>query len=495
MSVRIKLIVTLAASTLLAGCGGDSAPGDASAAPPAPAGAWAGPLERTEPERVLVLMIDTLRADKLGAYGSDAGLTPNLDAFAEEAVVFDNAYATSSWTRPTVASMVTGRYPTSHTAVGKEDALPAEALTVVEILEDTAATWSFGITTNANISAEVGFGQAYDKYGPLRGARRRSYPEDRIGLVPADEVVAATIQRLRDDPAAGAERTFGFVQFIDPHDPYYENPEHNPQPRPPCGEFMGSRTDIDRMMAAGRSAWTDRNIDWLEYLYDGEIAFLDHAFGRFIETLREQGLYEGSMIVVVSDHGEAFWEHGQRGHGKSLYEEEARVPFMIRFAGMPADDARRIDRPVSVVDIAPTIVDAFGLPAPEAFEGSSLIPLIVEGTRERRLDYVFSELGLFDNYSESALRHGRHKMKVRYWHNRDGAGSVVAELYDLRTDPGEQRNLAGSEAHRATYRDMLARLSVWEADVSEWSLDGTDVDIRSLDEETRKELRGLGYIQ
>lgn len=491
----LLLAVGLAAALLLPACDSEYAARSKRAAEPLPAGDWAGRLTRTEPRYVLVLMMDTLRADRLGPYGSPSGLTPNLDAFAEHAVVFDSVYATSSWTRPSVASMVTGRYPTSHTAVGKADALPTKALTVVEVLEDDRDTWSFGITTNANIAPEVGFGQAYDEYGPLRGTRRRSYPEDRIGLVPADEVAAATLARLRSERAASARRTFGFVQFIDPHDPYYPNPEHNPLPAPPRGDYTGSRADIDRMMADGREAWTKRNIDWLRYLYDGEAAYLDHAFGEFIAALKAEGLFEDSMIIVASDHGEAFWEHGQRGHGKSLYDEETRVPLMIRFAGMPRSDARRIDRPVSIVDIAPTILDAFGLPAPEEFEGRSLIPLIETGTRERRLDYVFSELALFDNYSEAALRHGRHKMKVRYWHNRSDAGSVAVELYDIDADPGETRDLADSPDHENVRRELLARLSVWEADVSEWSLDGTKVEMRKLDDETRKELRGLGYIQ
>lgn len=492
---RFPTFPVFALLALLAGCGGEPASDVPAAAEPLPPGDWAAPLTHTRPDRILILMMDTLRADKLGAYGSEAGLTPHLDAFAEEAVVFEHAYATSSWTRPTVASMVTGRYPTSHTALGKEDALPDAARTVVEVLEDDADTWSFGITTNANISPRVGFGQAYDEYGPLRNVRRRSYPNDRIGLVPADEVAAATLERLRSEDAGSAGRTFGFVQFIDPHDPYYPNPEHNPLPEPPRGEFEGSRTGIDAMMAAGREAWTDRNIGWLEYLYDGEVAYLDDAFGQFVGALKRDGLYDETMIIVVSDHGEAFWEHGVRGHGKTLYEEEARVPFMIKFAGMPPADARRIDRPVSVVDIAPTVLDAVGIASPDAFEGRSLVPLIEDGTRERRLDYVFSELSLFENYSEVALREGRHKMKVRYWHNRTGTESVVVELFDVIADPGEQRNLADSPEHRDIARDLVARLSVWEADVSEWSLDGTDVDLRSLDEETRRELRGLGYIQ
>ena len=279
---RSRTIPVLAFLAMIAGCGGEPPSEGPPVAEPLPAGAWARPLTHTRPERIVILMMDTLRADKLGAYGSEAGLTPHLDAFAEEAVVFEHAYATSSWTRPTVASMVTGRYPTSHTALGKEDALPEAALTVVEILEDDADTWSFGITTNANISRQVGFGQAYDEYGPLRNVRRRSYPEDRIELVPADEVAAATLERLRSDASKSAARTFGFVQFIDPHDPYYPNPEHNPLPEPPRGDFEGSRTGIDAMMAAGRDVWNDRNIGWLEYLYDGEVArlLLEHVFSR-----------------------------------------------------------------------------------------------------------------------------------------------------------------------------------------------------------------------
>lgn len=480
----------------LTGCGEPAGPEPVETAASAPAGDWAGPLEFDRPERIVVLMMDTLRADVVGAYGSTAGLTPNIDAFAEQAVVFEHAYATSSWTRPVVASMFTSRYPSSHTVLNKEDALPAEAQTLVEILEADADTWSFGITTNANISTAVGFGQSFDRWGPLPDARRRRYPEDRIGLVPADEVAGATLELLAGNEAAAAARTFGFVQFIDPHAPYYPNHALHPVEPPPEGDYQGSRTDIDRMLDAGREARTERNVQWLRWLYDGEVAYLDRAFGEFIAALKERGLYEDALIIVVSDHGEQFFEHGQFEHGKSLYDVEARVPFMIRFPGMPGAHTRRIERPVSVVDLAPTVLDAMDLPIPDEFEGRSLIPFIETGTRDERLDYVFSELAMFKAYSEAALRHDRYKMRVRYWHNRSGANSVDIELFDVIADPGETNNLALDEGHRDAYRDLLAELSRWEADVSEWSLGaGREVDLDSLDEETRKELRGLGYIQ
>jgi arylsulfatase A-like enzyme len=498
----VAMLLIFGMLAALSGCGDSNepeagvAPGASPSNAEAPAGEWAGPLRFDRPDRIIVLMMDTLRADVVGAYGSTAGLTPHMDAFAEEAIVFEHAYATSSWTRPVVASMFTARYPSSHTVLDKEDALPAEALTLVEILEADADTWSFGITTNANISTEVGFGQSFDRWGALPDARRRRYPEDRIGLVPADEVTAAMLEMLTDERGAAAERTFGFAQFIDPHAPYYPNHAIHPADPPPEGDYAGSRTGIDDMLAAGPEARTDRNIAWLRWLYDGEVAYLDRAFGEFIAALKERDLYEDSLIIVVSDHGEQFFEHGQFAHAKSLYEVEARVPFMIRFPGMPSEHARRIERPVSVVDLAPTVLDALDLPVPDEFEGRSLIPFIETGKRDERLDYVFSELAMFAAYSEVALRHDRYKMRVRYWHERTGADSVDIELYNVIDDPGETRNLARDEAHREAYRDLLAELSRWEADVSEWSLGaGREVDLDSLDEQTRNELRGLGYIQ
>lgn len=445
------------------------------------------------PETVVIVMIDTLRADILGAYGSARGLTPHLDAFANQAVVFANAYGSSSWTRSSVASMLSGRYPTSHTALGKLDILPDEVLLLPEILESNAPTWSFGITTNANTSAGIGFGQGYDHYGPVLGAEKRRYPQDQIGLVPGEAVSGHALELFKDERQAGVDTTFAFIQYIDPHDPYFPNPEFMPGPVPD-GEYSGSRRDIDAMVAAGKKARTQNNIARLRYLYDGEVAYNDHAFGELIDGLKRMGLYDEALIIVVSDHGEAFWEHGKRGHGKSLYEEEIRVPFMIKLPGMEPPSTLRIEQAVSVVDITPTILDAMKIVPSEEIEGRSLLPLINGLAREERLEYVFAELHFFENKSVTTIRHDTLKLLATYWHKRK-ANKVVLELFDLEGDPLETSNLIDDNNYAHARNELVGALSAWESDVLDWALDSQRVKLEDMDDEIVDELKGLGYIK
>jgi len=443
------------------------------------------------PETILLVMIDTLRADVVGAYGSTRGLTPNLDEFAERAAVFENAYGTASWTRPSVASMLTGRYPTSHTAVSKFDTLPEEALLLTEVLESTRSTWSFGITTNAIISPNFGFGQGYDRYGPVEGAERRRYPDDKIGLVPGVAVSEKTISLLADERRAAAESTFAFVQYIDPHVPYYPNPGFIKEPMPD-GAYSGSRHDIQRMVADGENAWTKRNIARLRYLYDGEVAYADHAFGELMGGLKQLGLYDGALIVVVSDHGEAFWEHGMQGHGKTLYEEEIRVPLMIKLPGAESGSMLRIGQAVSILDITPTILDAVMLIPAAEIEGRSLLPLISGEFRNGRLAYVFAELHFMENNSVAMVRHGAMKLVATYLQDQN---TTLLELFNLDMDPGETNNLISDDGFERQRNELVGALSAWESYVQDRALTRHRTELSEMDGTSINELKGLGYIQ
>jgi len=443
------------------------------------------------PEVILLVMIDTLRADFIGAYGSARGLTPNLDAFAERAAVFENAYGTASWTRPSVASMLTGRYPTSHTAVSKLDTLPEEAVLLTEVLESGRSTWSFGITTNAIISPNFGFGQGYDRYGPVEGAERRRYPDDKIGLVPGVAVSEKTISLLADERRAAAETTFAFVQYIDPHVPYYPNPGFIKEPMPD-GEYSGSHHDIQRMVADGERAWTKTNIARLRHLYDGEVAYADHAFGELMSGLKQLGLYDGALIVVLSDHGEAFWEHGMQGHGKTLYEEEIRVPLMIKLPGTEFESALRIGQAVSIVDITPTILDTLKLNPVAEVEGRSLLPLINGESRIGRLAYVFAELQFMEDTSVAMVRHGAMKLIATYLQDQN---TTFLELFNLDRDPGEANNLIGDDEYEKQRNELLGALSAWESDVQDRALTPNRTELNEMDGTSINELKGLGYIQ
>lgn len=447
------------------------------------------------PESVVIVMIDALRADRLGAYGSEAGLTPNLDELAGRSVVFESAAPTSSWTRSSIASIFSGRYPVSHTVLGREDILPARILTLAEVLRGHADLWSYGITTNPNSSENIGFGQGFDHYERPRDAERRSYPEDEIGLISAESVTRTALE-LWDDERHGEDQTaFAFIHYMDPHDPYMPNHDLMDEPEPE-GRYSGSRKDLDGLRGARGADLTEADVARLRYLYDGEVRYTDQWIGRLIEGFKERGVFDDMLLIVTSDHGESFWEHGKRGHGQTLYQTLMHVPLMVKLPGMTPEDGRRVATPVSLVDLAPTVADAMRLPRPRDFEGRSLLPLMLGESRDPALEYIYGELYLIDRYTRTTIRHGDYKLIATY--HKDGDGeyeSTEMELYNLTEDPGEMNDLSGDEAHRARLNAMVAALIHWEDAVAERSLGASEGSLEDLRPETLEELRGLGYIE
>lgn len=494
-------ILAFLAAGFLAACGEPPEPDGEAAADPAPfAPPFAGEPSTVTPGvpapgSVVIVMIDALRADRLGAYGSEDGLTPNLDALAEQSVVFDEAAPTSSWTRSSIASIFSGRYPISHTVLGREDLLPSRILTLAEVLQGHADTWNFGITTNPNSSESIGFGQGFDHYQRPRDGEPRSYPEDDIGLISAETVTRTALGLWDDERNEEGRAPFAFVHYMDPHDPYMPNPDLMNEPEPD-GRFSGSRADLVRMREMPDAQRTEADEARLWHLYDGEVRYTDQWIGELIEGFKARGVFEDMLLIVTSDHGESFWEHGKRGHGQTLYRTLMHVPLMIKLPGMGPGDGRRVETPVSLVDLAPTVVDAMRLPRPRDFEGRSLLPLVQGGERDPALEYIYSELYLIERYTKTSIRHGDYKLIATYHKNEEGEyAATETELYNLAADPGEQENLADDDAHRERLNAMVAALIHWEDAVAERSLGASEGSLEELRPETLEELRGLGYIE
>ncbi|HEY8429840.1 MAG TPA: sulfatase-like hydrolase/transferase, partial [Sandaracinaceae bacterium] len=299
--------------------------GVAAAFPPAPASVASRGTPPANAPNVLFIVVDTLRADHLPAYGYERGRTPNLDRFARDAVQYQWAFANSSWTRPSFASILTGRYASSHGVMGKPDALPDEVVTLPEVLQENGYETA-GFVTNFNVAPYFNFQQGFDEYVYLE-------PEFVLG---ADDAAAKlllvqtlrqAIERVRSvrgtvEPGtayqdaetvnrrlfAWLERErrgpfFLFVGYMDPHDPYF------PHPYDGTGYARAAHQRPDPSEAPR-----------LRELYDGEISYWDEHFGRLMDELRRRGLYDDMMIVVTSDHGEEFAEHGGFWHGTTLYD-------------------------------------------------------------------------------------------------------------------------------------------------------------------------------
>ena len=444
-------------------------------------GACGDSLEIRRPSNVVLIVLDTLRADHLGAYGSTRGLTPNLDRLAERSIVFENAIATSSWTRPSIASMLTSKYPTSLGLFSRKDALAEAHQTLAESLRQEAGLVTLGVSTSPNSGAEFGFGKGYDHY--VTSTLSSEYPGDRP--IPIAEGVNAEGLRLLDEhaPAGGF---FLFLHYLDPHAPYLPHPELMDAPEP-AGRFDGSRRRVDAMDKRLQEL-TESDRQRIRYLYAGEVRYLDQWLGRLFDELDGRGLGEETMIVITSDHGEGLWDHGLRDHGNDLYRETVHVPLIVHYPGMDESDGRRVTAPVSLIDIASTVFGVFVIEPPAGYQGADLVTHL-DAEEVSAEELVLSEMDLRGRRLRS-IRRGN--LKLIETGEQPCERDTTIELFDLASDPDEQQNLVGQR------RDVEARLATLLAKSGLRLVEGGDareeVELSDLDPATLDSLRALGYL-
>jgi arylsulfatase A-like enzyme len=438
---------------------------------------WSG-LDRPS---VVLISIDTLRQDHVSAYGYSRRTTPSLQAFSREAVVFEEAFAANTNTAPAHASMLTALYPFTHGIVRNHHRLKAGVTTMGEVLQEagyeTAGFVSGYTLQRAHTGLDRGFHHYDDEVSP-RGDR------------PATMTYDAATRWLRGE-ARGQEPLFLFFHLFDPHFPY----------TPPTGyaRLFTEHAErgpgrLHRLRAQGGGPPSDVK-DYIGF-YDGEIAFADAHVGRLMVDLWDSGLWDDALVVVVSDHGETLDDRSLPfRHGSRVYEEQIRVPLMIRFPGGRYGGAR-IRAPVHHVDIMPTILDYLELSLPDAAQGQSLMPLIrgdaapdparpifttarPEPAHVPEVDQPLVKTGLI-----TAIR--VWPLKLIAYPTEEGH---VHQLFDLAQDPGEHENLAAERPDAV--RALAARLRSWRAAV------GGDREIPepSLSPEAEDMLRSLGYVE
>jgi arylsulfatase A-like enzyme/tetratricopeptide (TPR) repeat protein len=347
-------------------------------------------------QNVLLITIDTLRADALGSYGG-AAATPHLDGLAAQGAQFSFAHAHAVVTLPSHTSILTGRLPYEHGIRDNSGYRVAEGTATLATRLRTAgfSTGAFigGFPLTRRFGLAPGFDEYDDQISELQGDRSLSVPER-----PADAVVSRTMRWI--DQAPG--KFFAWVHVFDPHSPYAA-----PEP-------FGSR--------------------YSSAPYNGEVAFVDHALGPLFERLR--ALPRPTLVIVTSDHGESLGEHNELTHGMFAYEATLRVPLIVATI-TPGEDAPRgrvINTPARHIDIAPTVVDALGLPGDESWPGSSLRPVIADGTGADRPNY-------FESMTYNLVR-GWAPLRGVIVDREKYIDQPIPELYDLVSDPGELRNQA-----------------------------------------------------
>jgi tetratricopeptide (TPR) repeat protein len=393
---------------------------------------------------VLLITLDTTRADRLGAYGCRTARTPNLDRLAAEGVLFENAHSSVPLTLPSHSALFTGRYPIANQVRNNGNYfLPEGEVTLAELLRDR------GYDTRAVVAAFVllskfGVNQGFTVYDDSLDTHEmiRNYKSE----IPAELVH----EKFSSWLGANDGRPFLYwVHFYDPHTPY----------RPP--------EEFARRFPPGSLGQ-----------YDAEIAYMDLWVGRVLGSLRERGLLEHTLVVVAGDHGEAFGEHGEQGHGIFCYEEALRVPLIVHAPGR--FKPRRVAARVGLVDVMPTILEALGVKPPPAVQGRSLVPLLGGRAEKEEPAYYFESLYGLEEMNWAPLT-GLLRRNYKY------VSLPEAELYDLAADPGEKQNLFLRK--NIVARDMDRRLAAFVAGHSQRG-DAR----RALSAGDKEQLQALGYI-
>lgn len=445
-------------------------------AQPPPAGSpMAGSPDRQRPN-ILVYLVDTLRADHLGCYGYDKPTSPRLDAFAEEAVLFENSQAQTPWTRASVASMLTGMWPQSHGTNGDDDALSEEAVTLAESLKAVGYR-TVAITGNGNAARVAGFAQGFDYFKYLRNLRSDD------PLATSADINEAVFAWL-DDHAEQEAPFLLWVHTIDPHAPY--------DPPEPFRSAFASQVEDPNLGSIAKIQELNRQkesvspqiIADLRALYDAEIAANDASFGALLDDLERRGLYEDLVVVFLSDHGEEFYDHGGWTHGKTLHSEMLDTPLLFRLPG--ATHGQRSTNIVQHVDLMPTLLEVAAAPLPEAVQGRSFLPIILAPEASQWVDQGMGFLDLRGRRGHSFID-GEWKL-IQY---EEGDVEGFPELYDRRRDRLEATNLAPVEPEQARFLAALRRRQ--EARL-EAGLGPAMVD-EAERAKVEAELRALGYIQ
>jgi arylsulfatase A-like enzyme len=434
--------------------------------------ACAGEPPSAEPPNVLLLLVDTLRADRLSVYGYERDTSPFLESFAQDAVRFDNVHAQAGCTFPSVNSILTSRYTAPFLRAARTGwGIPETTPSLPRILRAegyaTAAISASPVVraSPSNINHTGGFDGGFEHFDEECLNREASCVNQR----------ALALLSTLEEPY------FLYLHYMDPHGPYQPPPEHArkfalaPPPRSPKFLRLGNPLAIARRIYGEEASHrlNAEQVAYLRSLYDEEIAYVDQKLGELLQAVQAMGLARNTVVVVMSDHGEELLEHGEISHCRNLiFENVMRVPLLIRF---PGHGPARVDQPVENIDLVPTLLDYLGLdPSAYAFQGRSLLPTL-EGASPRGLAF---------------LRQGVHRAVT------DGQRKLIYDvssgqyrLHDLATDPLERADVATE--HPEAFRRLRRELILWlERE------EGEDLGKSSAEEAERlqEELRAVGYL-
>lgn len=433
---------------------------------------------------VIFIVADALRADHLSAYGYNKNHTSNIDGLAEDGILFTHHFAQSSWTKPQTATLLTSLYPSTHNTYLKPHVLPGEIETLAEVLQAMGYRTG-GIVSNINLSPIFNFHQGFYDYYYL-SPDYFFYAEESSSNLSLYNLMRLIRERLLfkkkyvyhyyQDAAVVNERAFTwlgkvkdapfflYLHYMDPHDPYFAHPYNGEavarvsEPNPPA-------------------EWAER----MRELYDQDISYFDDKFGEFLKFLKDNKIYDNTLIIFTSDHGEEFYDHGGWWHGTALFDEQIHIPLIIKLSRSKKKGT--IDtRLVRSLDIAPTIIDTACGTIPKSMQGKGL--MTEKDTKER---IVFSEEDHENNVIKS-LRSNRWKLIL----TQEGSPRMHSpiQLFDIKNDPGEKKNVAIN--YPGILKDLQNRIDNITYRIR---IDAYKAEEGVIDQATQERLKALGYVE
>jgi len=445
--------------------------------------ALGGCSRRIDRPDVILVVIDTLRWDRLALSGYGRAVSPQIDRFASGSVVFENARAVASWTKPTVGSILTGYPPRQHGARHYDEGLRAVPTLATRL--DVAGYTSRAVVANPFL-ANAGFERGFQQF--------RNLSKGQAWYVPGSRVTRAAVAAL-PEPSAGLH-LFLYVHYLDPHDPYQPDPAAAAGlVRPYSGPARGSLEFVRGPLLQHRYEPSDADVRYISDLYDAEIRTVDGAVGDLFDALRAAGRYDDAWIVLTADHGEELHDRGGWLHSYTLYEEQIHVPLIVKAPRRLGIEPGRRRALVSQMDIVPTLLEALGLPAKDGdggltLGGRSLLASLrdPEATLPERT--LFAEQGFGRQDGRHGLGYTGRRGSLK-WIEVDGEYShhptpPNGECYDLAQDPGERHNLVGTEVD-PDCGELAEVVKAWRRE------DRAEGTILDLPPETVERLRALGY--
>ena len=452
---------------------------------------WANPMvirAGQRARRIVLISIDTLRADHVGCYGYGKDTTPHIDALAADAALFSNVYAPSSWTLPSHVSLLTSLSCFRHGVNQENDRMEETRSTLADALR-TQGFLCAAVTGGGFLSPVFGFSKGFDVY---RQVESSLWTSDAAG-----QVAAAALEWLD----ANKDRDFFlFVHTYQPHNPYIP-------PAPYDTKFQDAPTSLRMIDLGGRLGGPGgifRSLPEDERraivgLYDGEVGYTDAALvGPLVSKLKALGLYDETLIVLTSDHGEEFYEHGSWEHGHALYDESLKIPLIVKFPGSKFR-GRRVGSFVRLVDIMPTILETYGIEAGGlGLDGRGLLDVLRGREKGDRAILAYLAGGILKSGvpARTCLTDGRTKIVLNRPYGPDAAGFFLSpppavpevEAYDLAADPGERKDISTRKAGEAAR--LVAVMRKLEAKGRKPKGPKAEIDA-----DTKEKLRALGYIR